>query len=100
MAPLKDLPWWPTVWVSQTGDSHTSAEISRDGVLKNVRLLDNGLSLVVDYKGVVCTGVITRPSDLSQDSLILLRHILLQCWGQPMDVLENIDIDLSTWSPS
>jgi hypothetical protein len=82
-------------WVAQTGTSPMPAEISRDGVFKNARPSDDGLSLMVDYKGVSCTGMITRPSNLSEDSFILLRHILLQHHDQPMEAVENIDIDFT-----
>ena len=91
MARLRDFPWWPTAWEAQSGQAPTTAEISRDGVLKNVRLLDKSLSFVVDYQGVICTATV-RP-DLDEDALIMLRHILLQDLGQPMNVVEEIDID-------
>jgi hypothetical protein len=93
MARLESFPWWPTTWGVQSGHAPTPAEISRDGVLKNVRLLDDKLSLVVDYTGVICTATVMP--NLSQDAVILLRHILLQHVGQPMEVVEKIDIDFS-----
>jgi hypothetical protein len=94
MTHLKDFPWWPTVWVSERGPSHSSAEISTDGVLKNARPIGtSGLKLIVDDKGDVFTGIIQWPPTLSEDSLILLRHILLQHWGKPMSFVENIEID-------
>ena len=93
MTRLKDFPWWPTVWVNERGASLAPAELSTDGTLKNARPTGNsGLSLIVDYRGIIFTAIISRPPTLSQDSLILLRHILLQHWGEAMCVVENIDI--------
>jgi len=62
-------------------------------VLKNVRLLDDSLGLVVDYKGAICTATVMP--NLSKDAVILLRHILLQHFSQPMEVVEKIDIDFN-----
>ncbi len=93
MARLKSFPWWPTTWGVQGGHAPTPAEISRDGMLKNVRLLDDNLGLVVDYNGVICTATVM--THLSKDTVILLRHILLQHFGQPMEVVEKIDIDFN-----
>jgi hypothetical protein len=92
MARLKELEWWPTFWGTEAGNSPTAEEISNDGVLKNVRLFRDGLTLMVDHKGVICTTIVTP--QLSRDALILLRHILLQYYGQPMAVIEAMDIDV------
>ena len=88
---LKDFQWWPTSWIAQEFNAPTPAEISKDGILQNAQMLDWGLQLVVDYKGVVCTATIIPR--LSNDRLILLRHILLQHYGEPMKVVEKIDMD-------
>ena len=93
MARLKSFPWWPTTWGVQSGHAPTPAGISRDGVLKNVRLLDDSLGLVVEYKGAICTATVMP--NLSKDAVILLRHILLQHFSQPMEVVEKIDIDFN-----
>jgi len=93
MARLKSFPWWPTTWGVQDGHAPIPAEICRDGVLKNVRLLDDSLGLVVDYKGAICTATVMP--NLSKDAVILLRHILLQYFGQPIEVVEKIDIDFN-----
>jgi hypothetical protein len=93
MARLRDFPWFPTAWVAESGHAATAAEISRDGVLNNVRLLDKNLSLVVDHKGVICTATVML--DLPEDALILLRRMLLQYCGQPMNVVEEVDIVFS-----
>jgi hypothetical protein len=93
MSRLKDFPWWPTVWVSETGAFDAPAEINTVGVLKNVwPVASRGLKLIVDYRGHVFTGTIKWPPTASEDSLIWLRHILLQHWGEPMCVVENIAI--------
>jgi len=90
MARLKDFPWWPRAWVTEKGSSPATAEISKHGVLKNVRRFVGGLTLLVDYNGVIYTAIID--SNLSEDFLILLRHIMLQKWGEPMEVVESSDI--------
>ena len=90
MARLRDFPWWLSTWVSKTGSSPATAEMSKHGVLKNVRLLRDGITLIMDHNGVIYTSKITP--HLSEDFLILLRHILLQQWEQPMEVVENSDI--------
>jgi len=93
MPRLKDFPWWPTVWVSETGAFDAPAGISTDGVLKNAWPMNSsGLKVIVDYRDHVFTGIIKWPSTASGDSLIWLRHILLQHWSEPMCVVENIDI--------
>jgi hypothetical protein len=91
MTRLKELPWWPTIWIAQTGNAPTATEISKNGALNNVQRLPNGLTLLVDHNGIICTAIV-NPA-LSEDALILLRHILLQYRGQPMEVVEAIDID-------
>ena len=65
MARLKSFPWWPTTWGVQSGHAPTPAEINRDGVLKNVRLLDDNLGLVVAYKGFASSypAIILWPTD-------------------------------------
>jgi hypothetical protein len=50
------------------------------------------LTLVVDCNGVICTATISP--HLPEDTLILLRHILLQKYGEPMAAVEDLDIDL------
>jgi len=60
-------------------------------VLKIVRCFTNRLTLVVDYNGVFYRAEIYgNPSD---DFLIRLLHILLQHQGEPMEMVENIEID-------
>jgi hypothetical protein len=92
MTRLKELPWWPTIWIAQTGNAApTATEISKNGALNNVQRLPNGLTLLVDLSGVICKATVSPA--LSEDALFLLRHILLQYRGQPMAVVEAIDID-------
>jgi hypothetical protein len=92
MARLKELQWWPTLWGTEAGNTPTAEEISNNGVLKNVRRFPDGLTFMVDHKGVICTTIVTPK--VSRDALILLRHILLQYCGQPMAVIEAMDIDV------
>src|SRR5512135_1030674 len=92
MPQLKTLPWWPTAWIAETGDTITPEEIRKNGVLINVRRFSNALTLVVDVKGATCKETV-GPA-LSEDRLILLRHILLQHYGEPMEAVEDLDIDL------
>ncbi len=91
MARFKDYPWWPTTWEAQTNHTPTPEEISNGGVLKNVRLLGRRvLSFVVDHRGYTYTATVTP--NLPEDALILVRHILLQQWGEPMNVVEEIEL--------
>ena len=91
MTLLNNFQWWPKYWLAQTGSNLIPAEISRDGILKNVQTLDGSLRLVVDYKGISCTATILP--GLPKDASILLRHILLQYYGERMEIVEQIDID-------
>ena len=85
------------MWRAERGNAPIPEEISKHGLLKSVRRLPDGLAFAVDYKGVVCTTTITPR--ISEDNLILLRHVLIQYWGQPMEVVEAIDIDFEKrWS--
>jgi len=88
---LRDCSWWPNAWLDDASGSLSSSEIRKHGVLKNARRMGNELTLMVEYNGVTYKAIINP--NLSEDFLILLRHILLQHWGQPMDVVENIEID-------
>ena len=92
MRHLRDFTWWPNVWRDEASRSLSSSEIRKDGVLKYVRRFTNRLSLVVDYHGVFYRAeIFANPSD---EFLIRLRHILLQHQGEPMEMVENIEIDL------
>jgi hypothetical protein len=70
-----------------------------NGVIR--ALLSSGsphaLTLVVDCKDIICTATIT-PHFL-EDTLILLRHIFLGYYGQPMAVIEDLDIELESTFP-
>ena len=46
---------------------------------------------MVEHNGVICTAQIG--SQLSEDFLILLRHILLQHWGEGVSVVEDIEVN-------
>ena len=98
MIRLKELPWWPTIWAAQTGSPCTAEEINRDGVLLNVQRSQTSLTLLVDHKGIICSATV-RPK-VSEDALILLRHILLQQYGHPMEVVGNLGIDLQAVFPA
>jgi hypothetical protein len=91
MARLRDFAWWPSTWMCESGSCPAPSVEDKNGVLKNVRTQPGGLTLMVDQNGVIYTARIV--TDLSEEFLILLRHILLQHWGEPMDVVENIEID-------
>ncbi len=91
MPRFKEYPWWPTTWEAQAGQKPTPEKISRGGLLRNVRLLGrHDLSFVVDHKGATYTATVTP--NLPEDTLILVRHILLQQWGEPMNVVEEIEL--------
>lgn len=92
MPQLKDFAWWPTTWSATTGNDPTAAEINKYGVLKNVRRVSRALILVIDCNGVICTATIA-PS-VSEDILILLRHILLQHWDEPIRLVAEIEFSL------
>ena len=91
MRHLRDFTWWPNAWLDEASRSLSSSEIRKDGVLIIVRHFTNRLTVVVDYHGVIYTAAIH--SNLSDDFLIRLRHILLQHQGEPMEMVENIEID-------
>ena len=77
----------------ESGSCSAPSVEDKNGVLKNVRTQPGGLTLMVDQNGVVYTARIVN--NLSEDFLILLRHILLQYRGEPMDVVKNIEIDFN-----
>jgi hypothetical protein len=81
------------MWEAETGNSPTPPEISKDAVLKNARFSNDGLSLTAEHNGVVYTGIIARSLNLSEDFLIMLRHFLMQHWGDPIEVVENFDLE-------
>ena len=89
---LKELPWWPTDWTAKTGKPCTDEEINRSGILMNVRRSRNTLTFLVDHNGTICSATVT--ARVSEDSLIFLRHILLQQCGYPMEVVGDLGIDL------
>jgi len=91
MSRLGDFLWWPNAWVDDAARSFPSNEIRKNAVLTNVRRTGNDLILFVEHDGVVCTGRVS--SHLSEDFLILLRHILLQHWGEGMTVVEDVEVN-------
>ena len=93
MACLRDYSWWPNAWVDDRSPALTTSEIRQDAVLKNVRRAGNELTLVVEQNGVIYTAQIG--SQLSEDFLILLRHILLQHWGEPIADVESVEINFN-----
>ena len=98
MAQLRYCGWWPNGWLDESGGfPATAAEIRKGGVLKNARPVPDGLTLMVDHNGVTYTAQIA--ANLSEEFLILLRHILLQHWGEPMEAVEDIDIGFDELSP-
>ena len=88
MACLRDFPWWPSDWTNAAGASLPTAEIREHGVLQNASRRSDNLTLTVELNGVTYTAKIT--AQLSEDFLILLRHILLQHWGETMEAVENV----------
>jgi len=60
-------------------------------VFTNARSLPGGLTLVVDYTGVIYTAKIG--AHLSEDFLFLLRHILMQHLGEPISAVEHFDVN-------
>src|SRR5262245_18660872 len=93
MPRLCDSPWWPNTWINEMGGSRSHSEIRKSGVLKNVRRSKDQLTLIVECNGAICTAQID--SQLSADFAVLLRHVLLQHWGQPISVVENIEIEFA-----
>jgi hypothetical protein len=91
MTRLRDFSWWPNAWTSEKGGSHSPIEIRKKGLLKNVRRIGNELTLILECDGVIFTATIG--SHLSEDFLILLRHILLQHWGEPISAVEEFEVD-------
>lgn len=97
MAKLKTLQWWPRAWLSNGGSTHTAEEVRKHGVLNNVSRSMDTLTLIADCNGAICTATITP--HLSEEMLILLRHIFLGYYGQPMAVIEDLDIELGSTFP-
>lgn len=91
MRRLRDYPWWPTVWFSPTG-WYLTHEVIRGGIFRNSRRVAGGLSLEVEHEGIVCTATI-ESSNISQENVILLRHILLQHCGEEMRLVADLNID-------
>src|SRR5262245_7718440 len=75
---LRDHEWWPKVW-----DSISSEEIRLHGILKNCPLSRQGLTLVVDYEGQSCNGLISSESwprlDLAKLHHFSYRIMINQC---------------------
>jgi len=44
---------------------------------------------MIDYKGIICEATIVPK--LSEDTLIFLRHILLQHCGESIAIVEEIE---------
>ena len=89
---LKDYPWWPTVWATPAGWFITDDEMIRVGLFQNARRVAGGLSLEAAHGGVICTARINS-SEMSLDQLILLRHILLQHYREPMRIVADLEFD-------
>ena len=75
----------------------TTEEVRSNGVLKNVRRSADSLTLVVDCKDIICMATITP--HFPEDTLILLRHIFLGYYGQPMAIIEDLDFELGSTFP-
>lgn len=95
MPRLKDYPWWPNVWATPNGSGIADDAIVRAGIFQNARRVLGGLNLEVEYRNVICTARINS-SDMSLDHLILLRHILLQHYREPMRIVADLDFDVTT----
>lgn len=91
---LRDYYWWQDIsWSSRSGISPNASQISKDGAFESCRLTNRGLHIVVNYKDLTCSAIIT-PSHAPNVDLTKLRDILLPYRGQPMQVLQNLEIDL------
>ena len=91
MTRLRDYPWWPNAWTSENGGSHSPIEIRKKGMLQNVRRMGNELTLILECNGVIHSAKIG--SHLSGDVLILLLHILIQHWGEPISAVEDLEVN-------
>jgi hypothetical protein len=95
MTQLRDFDWWPSTWIYETGSSFAPTEIGKDAVLKNVRRMYGSLTLVAAHNGVIYTAKVNPYR--SEDFLILLRHILLQHWGEPISAVEQFEVNFGDW---
>ena len=86
---LRDFSWWPTVWYDKVNRSVSPTLIQNEAVLTNVRLSNTRLTLISQMNGATFTAK-TDEFVLSADFLILLRHILLQHYGEPISAVEKI----------
>jgi hypothetical protein len=94
MTRLGDFSWWPTVWVDNRNLSFPLSQLRTKAVLTNVRRTGTDLVLFVEHDGLVCTGKISAP--LSEDFLILLRHVLLQHWSEPLSAVEDVQVNFDS----
>ena len=92
MPELRDFSWWPSAWLDESGALIGRDEIT-NAILKNVRRADRELILIAQNNGHMYTAIIGDP--LPMDIIVLLRHILLQFWGEPVSAVEHIEIDLA-----
>ena len=53
--------------------------------------------IVVEAKGITYRATVDPGG--SEDTLILLRHILLQYYGQSVEVISRLNIDMRDWLP-
>ena len=97
MPQLRMLQWWPTAWQSDSGTAPTAGEIRQTGVLRNVGRSHNTLTFVVDCNGVICTATIDP--QLPEHTVILLRHILLQHYGESVAAVEDLNVELDDVIP-
>jgi hypothetical protein len=56
--------------------------------------LKNCLVLEVEHRGKLCAATIEVSPNLTEEDLILLRHILLQHHGEEMRIIADLNIDL------
>src|SRR5262245_2033704 len=86
---LCEFPWWPKTWTDEWGRSPDPIELRETAVLKYARKSDDDLIVILEHEGAICTAKIAQ---LSEDFVILLRHILLRHCGEPISAVENIEV--------
>ena len=93
MPKLCNSSWWPNAWIDEQGNSADLTELRKSAVLKNVRRSSNELVLILEQNGHVCTA--KTGGHLSDEFVVLIRHLLLQHWGELVSSVEEIEVDLS-----
>jgi hypothetical protein len=88
---LRDCPWWPRNWRTTNDQDITPEQVSEHGVFETCRLLPQGLIIEIDYNGRVVLGRVGH--SINAPNLDKVCNFLLQCSGDSMTTIENLDVE-------